>query len=733
MRRGYEPGDVVDDAYEIVERIGEGGFGEVYRVRQLSMDRDVAMKILLEPSDEEFAGRFRREVHAVRNLSHPNTVQIYDFAEVDSGHLYYTMEYLEGQTLVEKVQESGAFGLVETRDILVQVLKSLGEAHSRGIVHRDLKPGNVMLAEVYGEKNFVKVLDFGIAKAADSVPTSEIPDETLTSSEHLVGTLRYMAPEQATEDPVGAHSDLFMVGIVAREMITAEKLYAGASEVRLLKKRLDDSPVELPDHIDGHPLGDVLARALEKDHTDRYQSADEMREALEEIPVDVLEEAELPEVEPITPISDLESGDVVMEEPFGAGDETVDDIAEPDELGRGDSRPAHSTRPPPGSGESERNDSPTTGQLSAHLPSPSDLAASEERRETVEQKAVPNPADLAAVDPDGDTIEQNDVPAMVADAVPGDVEAEDLLERPPAHPESEAESDRSDDGEAAAEASGERASADASEEVAAAESQTSGAGADASDEQEEDGLPDELNPYRQQSADAEGGLIAGKQTSWMVGGGAALVLGLVAWLGFFGGGEAADEESGGTEEEKKAGGTMVFDGDAGTADTGSEATAVTTVTVESPQSGVEGRVEGEQVGTTPFEVEVEGETTVELEYDGVSKKIALSPDSPSVRRVVFETDAGAEEEAGDAGADTAADERKAEAKPDPESSDEPEGDGAKGRTGGATAREGTREVESHVGRGRTGGVAGGSAGHEEEDEPDDSGESGESTKVPIFE
>lgn len=754
MRKGYEPGDVIDDAYEVVERIGEGGFGEVYRVRQLSMDRDVAMKILLEPSDEEFAGRFRREVHAVRNLSHPNTVQLYDFAEVDDGHLYYTMEYLEGDTLVEKIQDSGAFGLVETRDILVQVLKSLGEAHSRGIVHRDLKPGNVMLADVYGEKNFVKVLDFGIAKAADSVPTSEIPDETLTSSENLVGTLRYMAPEQATDDPVGPHSDLFMVGLVAREMITAEKLHAGASEVRLLKERLDAEPVDLPSHLQDHPLGEVLGTALCKDHEERYQRAEAMREALEEIPEEVLRDAELPEVEPMTPISDLDSSDVEMEASSDPGDETVDeaDIGEAEELGGANSRPTHSTRPPPGADESSRNDSPTTGQLSGGLPSPEELEEADEgnaREEPVEEKAVPGPSDLEGIDPDGETIEQQQVPAMVADKAAREAGDGDAPGGPPPSPDAVTSTEDGSAGDSGlvpgppgdaedvtADDSGlvPGPPDDAADAPSPSEHETNSrtaeeAGADAEEPSEEDevALRDAagLAPFGQQLDDLFGWITGRPERLYTAGGSAAVVLGLVGWLGFVGSGGEAGAGTKGTGAEDSSG-AVVFGDDAGAASEDATGEEMASVRIESPQSGVEGRVDGEAVGTTPFELEVDRETTIELAYEGTTKRIALGPDSPSVREVVFRTaDAGEDVET-----DTDAGPPDAEA----DVGDDTAGGGRPSGTGpeGATAERSHDESAGGGGPGPAGGSPAGTT--DDSDEPSESpDDDGESTQVPIFE
>ncbi|MFU8806442.1 MAG: serine/threonine protein kinase, partial [Bradymonadaceae bacterium] len=142
-----QPGDVLDGTYEIHSLLGKGGFGAVYLARQINMDRDVALKVLVAagPKFEEMVKRFRREVMSIRNLTHPNTIRVYDFRDEPDGLLYYTMEALKGMNLKEIVVDSGPISPRRSRQILRQICKSLSEAHSYGIVHRDLKPANIML------------------------------------------------------------------------------------------------------------------------------------------------------------------------------------------------------------------------------------------------------------------------------------------------------------------------------------------------------------------------------------------------------------------------------------------------------------------------------------------------------------------------------------------------------------------------------------------------------------
>lgn len=281
MKSLPEIGEVIDDTYELVSILGTGGFGAVYRARQINIDRDVALKLLVAsgPKFEEMVKRFRREVMAIRNLTHPNTVRIYDFRDDPEGLLYYTMEALDGKTLKEEVRERGPISPRRLKHILHQVLKSLSEAHAQNIVHRDLKPANIMLVDMHGETDFVKVLDFGIAKLLHE----DEDIEELTSAGILVGTIRYMAPEQIAGDNLGPHTDLYALGLIAVEMLTGESVFSGTGRWEVLQQQISDEPVRIPQPVLHSPLGAIIERCLQKDPRRRFNGADEVIEALRSV------------------------------------------------------------------------------------------------------------------------------------------------------------------------------------------------------------------------------------------------------------------------------------------------------------------------------------------------------------------------------------------------------------------------------------------------------------------
>lgn len=628
MPSGFEKGDLIDDAYEVIERIGEGGFGDVYRVRQLSMSRDVALKILLQKGEdsEHLAGRFRREVLAVRNLSHPNTVRIFDFSETPDGYLYYTMEYLEGKTLTQRIRETEGVGAEEARDVLVQVLKSLSEAHSRGIVHRDLKPGNVMLADVHGETNFVKVLDFGIAKAAHT-GSDDLPEEQLTSSENIVGTLRYMAPEQAKDAPIGPYTDLYTLGLVGLELLTGEKVFAGLSNVQILKEQLSPDPIEIPGRLTRSPLGEVLQRALAKGIDARYQKADSMREELEEISVEALEEADGPERANTVPLD----SDVGSERDTDSA-ETVQKVDPPEESDVDETRPdtgeSGPSNPPPipgpseqeESGAVEREDSPDSNEI-----------------ETIPPETGPEdaPAETKATE----KVDENQLEKLRESVADGDV-PEEIRER-------------AAEGGAAAPGAGRREEHGA-EHAAASDSTT------------EDAAPSDRMVARQRTdtTDSTPSGFSGTQIAAAAGLVGIFAVGGVYLLWSGAGGEGAGGEESAVSAETDS--TSIFGGGIASEDTavsgnqpGDTGGSKKKVTVTSPDSEVEIEVyrDGELLGSTPVEVDVGGEVELSLKSGEEEKSIHLTPDSPRVTEVVMSPGAAVD---GDSGPDAVSDDVTAE-------------------------------------------------------------------------
>ena len=275
-------GDVLDGTYRIESELGRGGFGAVYLARQMSMDREVALKILVAHAMkvDEMIRRFRREVMAIRNLGHPNTIRVYDFRDRSDGMLYYVMEHIKGPTLKEVIKE-GAMPPARVHRILRQVLKSLAEAHDFGIVHRDLKPANIMLAQMHGETDFVKVLDFGIAKIMDGDDDEE--RDQITSAGVLVGTLNYMSPEQIAGGQITGASDLYALALIGIEMLSGKSVFEGTGRWEILHKQISDEPVEIPQIVLDSPLGPVFRKALQKRPQQRYPRAEEMLAALDAI------------------------------------------------------------------------------------------------------------------------------------------------------------------------------------------------------------------------------------------------------------------------------------------------------------------------------------------------------------------------------------------------------------------------------------------------------------------
>ena len=213
-----EPGTKLGP-YEILAPLGSGGMGEVYRARDPRMGREVAIKL----SAERFSDRFEREVHAVAALNHPNICQIYDV-----GPNYLVMELVEGPTLGERIKQ-GAIPLAEALAIARQIGGALEAAHERGIIHRDLKPANIKITP----EGAVKVLDFGLAKIAGPLAPSGNPENVptltggATEAGQILGTVAYMAPEQARGQTVDKRADIWAFGVVVYEMLSGKRLFAG--------------------------------------------------------------------------------------------------------------------------------------------------------------------------------------------------------------------------------------------------------------------------------------------------------------------------------------------------------------------------------------------------------------------------------------------------------------------------------------------------------------------------
>lgn len=274
----FQPGEIVSNRYEIVKELDEGGMGAIYLARQIGLVREVAIKAV--PADvvrgPDLLARFQREALVLQKLTHPNTVRIYDFGVTETGHNYLVMEYLKGIPLSQFSHRGEKLAIARVTRIGTQVLRSLVEAHSQGIVHRDIKPSNLMLCEQAGETDFVKLIDFGIARSEVSLTTFR------TATNVIVGSPHYMAPEQLSNSTVDARSDIYSLGLTLFELAVGRPAYSGKTHTEIAFNHLKPDPLEIPSILAGSTLGQVIRKAAEKQPDDRYQSAGSMLEALVE-------------------------------------------------------------------------------------------------------------------------------------------------------------------------------------------------------------------------------------------------------------------------------------------------------------------------------------------------------------------------------------------------------------------------------------------------------------------
>jgi serine/threonine-protein kinase len=280
-------GTVISDRYMLQDVIGEGGMAAVYLAEHLHMKKRVAIKVLHPEMTRlpEVVARFEREAMAASHIEHPNVAAATDFGKLPDGSFFLVLEYIEGKSLRDVINE----GRVEPRramHVLKQVAAALARAHALGIVHRDLKPENVMLVERDGDRDFVKVLDFGIAK----VPVGELSPASkggpvLTQLGMVYGTPEYMAPEQALGEEVDARADLYSLGVMAYEMLTGRRPYEHDSKVTLLGMHVT-APVpsltaKAPDLVAPLGIEPVVQKLLAKDASARYADAKEVIEAID--------------------------------------------------------------------------------------------------------------------------------------------------------------------------------------------------------------------------------------------------------------------------------------------------------------------------------------------------------------------------------------------------------------------------------------------------------------------
>lgn len=276
-------GRIIADKYELLEIIGEGSMGSVYGARQTDLDREVAVKVLHThvAADPKVAKRFHREARTASRLSHPNSLQIFDFGREEEGPLLYIiMELLDGPDLLELMEDEFPLSPRRIADLVGGVLLALEEAHDLGVIHRDLKPENIMVVEDHQGREHVKVCDFGIAKLV------EAEGSAITVTGFVCGTPEYMAPEQARGEPLDSRADLYAIGCLLYYLMTRSVPFSGGSALGTITKHLTEA-VEppgqrKPELYIPRSMERVCMKALSKDPDRRYRSAGEMRQALEE-------------------------------------------------------------------------------------------------------------------------------------------------------------------------------------------------------------------------------------------------------------------------------------------------------------------------------------------------------------------------------------------------------------------------------------------------------------------
>ena len=272
--------------YVLTKPLGSGGMGEVYLAEHQFLRRPCAVK-LIKPEgadDERTLARFEREVQATATLTHPNTVQVYDYGRSEDGTFYYAMEYLPGLSLEQIVDGHGPLPAARAVHILLQLCGALGEAHERGIVHRDIKPSNVIVGERGGRKDIAKLLDFGLAAAATAGTGATPSSGRLTQAGILVGTPEFMSPEQCAGEDSGPASDIYSLGALAYYLLVGRSPFAGRSPAQMLAAHLYESPKPMREHGVAVPeaLEAVVGRCLAKAAEERFASVSAIAAALDE-------------------------------------------------------------------------------------------------------------------------------------------------------------------------------------------------------------------------------------------------------------------------------------------------------------------------------------------------------------------------------------------------------------------------------------------------------------------
>lgn len=269
--------------YVLRKKLGEGGMGSVYLAENAAINQKIAVKVLHPEAaaSDETLQRFNREASAIARLTHPNTIRVFIFGKTEEPLIYLAMEFVNGISLRDAMHEQGPFDELRAINIMRQTLHALSEAHELGIIHRDLKPDNIMLTKFRGVDDFVKVLDFGIAKVKE--PDGQ-DQRKLTQAGVVYGTPEYLSPEQARGKDIDHRADLYAMGIILYEMMTGVVPFTGSTSLAILSGHVYQEPPD-PATVAKTPIDEgmraIILKAIGKKADDRYQSAMDFLEALE--------------------------------------------------------------------------------------------------------------------------------------------------------------------------------------------------------------------------------------------------------------------------------------------------------------------------------------------------------------------------------------------------------------------------------------------------------------------
>lgn len=274
------------ERYEVQTLLGQGGMGAVYKVRDKELQKTFAIKVLNSNlvEDKNSLKRFEQEAQAARGLTSPNLVAVYDYGMGKKGSPYIVMDYLDGTSLDAVLADGGYMDVPRAQDIFIQVCEAMVHAHGKSVVHRDIKPSNIMLTKGINGGDFVKLVDFGIAKV---LPSQQKATQNLTQTGDIFGSPLYMSPEQCLGNKLDNRSDIYAFGCVMYETLTGQAPFAAENPIKIILKHLNEQAKPFSSLVNDYKipaqLEAVIMRCLEKDPNDRYQSADELLKDLQDL------------------------------------------------------------------------------------------------------------------------------------------------------------------------------------------------------------------------------------------------------------------------------------------------------------------------------------------------------------------------------------------------------------------------------------------------------------------